>query len=1248
MAITLDSNLATAQEAVSRKPIIELTSELIDVMPYEGDLINGVEGQDAPQFIETSTGVLVGLVRTIDTGIVDFIYSDAEKLSFYTAPDYSSSPDYRMFVADENNYDLVELSTGNIGIVYIRRLATDNGARYLTCRVVSPSGAYISSSDIATLTTATYDYYNLSLIKLANGSFVVMAARQVITTEEARFHRYTSANFSSWTDQGAVQPSGLSASDHKIDNPCLKQLTTGPVLLFFDYVTSTSSGQDLTNIHYMISNDNTTTWGSVIAVTSFDSLSERGAEPCVSVTDATHFEFLYTKISSALILDETDFGISGTPYTSQIVLDLTNSKLYVLCMRAAAGTKNLLAVGKVDMATFTVDKIYNGTSSPAINNHFMTKDIWWSLVEGDNGSIICWRSQTAIAVLDGQADTIKYYSIIGDTANGLDANIKDYILLNEATSYSYFGSLHYKAASHRIYTTIQENGNKWIHFGYIDINEIADTNGDYAWHELWSNSNMWTADYDYLAFGMSKNGSIKVYEEYNYVLISLKDSVFTGGRTGIYDFDGNMVCEYQGHTSGLTESYNTDYPLYGFQEVEYDGRYIYGVITYCSDVPEQNRRGMCIIDTITDNITYYNFTFATIDNAKCNQIMWKNSSTLLMATYGGVLMFNINTYAWTRLSDNEIPGITSVVGDNYFGAVNYDSINDIIYTGEAAYIGAQENSLIALSPQGNISQVYKMTATDNEGTWEFGTEQLVTSALAESNSSTLVDSDDLLNIFWQSATDDRTYWYRIETEGYDLTAFLVDDDKVTIKRSIEPLTDSLVFSLSHGHLFDPSNLSSIIASKLAKGRLIAVRIGETVSGVGDIWQALGSFVIHSVKLSYAKGKYPTIEVSCEDRSSFWEHSNIPVTSYYQTTPEATLESILLAFSGLEASEINLPTFDNGFAIHHQWVETSLQDIVIELCHRFQYFPKFDADGTFTATKIDISKATDHTYTDNTTIMKLTPDDSMAVFTNQVVVQGEERIPTEVVQPEERICSDHGTIGWWGCEKDKTVHYSTDKQRTVRNPRLVVLETATSIGFALAGEIEEDITFIDPNDKYCIVTIDAPNLIPLLLVAIEGVLDGAALGDATIGWGGGWTVPVGRIVEGLSLSLAFSILSSMGNWSYEIYGMPVGYVRRSIQRQADDIAHQALIREIISEEIDGFLCYTIAECQRVADYELSIVQAQRKRFTLEKATHLQDEVGDVISFIHPISSNPVKLFVTNIAREFSKSTGVVDKLQGWVL
>ena len=237
-------------------------------------------------------------------------------------------------------------------------------------------------------------------------------------------------------------------------------------------------------------------------------------------------------------------------------------------------------------------------------------------------------------------------------------------------------------------------------------------------------------------------------------------------------------------------------------------------------------------------------------------------------------------------------------------------------------------------------------------------------------------------------------------------------------------------------------------------------------------------------------------------------------------------------------------------------------MIEEICYRFGYAPIIDVFGkvNFISLRkillgyyLDMSVVTSGFTRDY--ILNLTPDMSYSDFTNKITVTGEEENFIEVLHDEERVASLDGTLGWWCFVNDGNIHYtvrySEDESKRVRYPRLVVIRSSTSMVMSLAGGISEGISYIDPNDKWCKVQIDGPNLIPELLAGVALIGVAMWIGDGVIAWGGGWTRPVGTAIAFAGSIVVSNVLGSMANFQYEIWGRPVGEVRRSISYSVND-------------------------------------------------------------------------------------------------
>jgi hypothetical protein len=409
-------------------------------------------------------------------------------------------------------------------------------------------------------------------------------------------------------------------------------------------------------------------------------------------------------------------------------------------------------------------------------------------------------------------------------------------------------------------------------------------------------------------------------------------------------------------------------------------------------------------------------------------------------------------------------------------------------------------------------------------------------------------------------------------------------------------------------------------------------------------------VVKDTFVSYERPSYPVIRVVAEDKMAIWEIAQVTATEFYENDPKTVLEDIMYTHANVPMGDQAWPIFDTADTIYYQWLEEEIKATIEQVCHRFGYYPRIRYDGKITARKISNLNPVDHSYSGKSWLVSFTPDDSFSDYTNRVIVIGEGRDFLEVLYDEESITSLSGTCGWWGSKKTKVVPYSEDGSRTCRYPRMEVIESVKNFNFKLGGG-GESIIYVDPNEHYIIIEIDTPNLVWVLIGLLAALVAEAIICvscDVT------WTCGICQLIMSITLAVLIGIVASNANYHYAIHAQPIGKIRQSFQGQADDTVLQALIQAVVKKEFQDPLCYTQAQCQAVANFELLIAQLQRNRIRFTKTAHLQDEDGDTISFQHPYSGLTYSMFITDLTRRFKvpansgKDGYFLDDLEGWRL
>jgi hypothetical protein len=380
---------------------------------------------------------------------------------------------------------------------------------------------------------------------------------------------------------------------------------------------------------------------------------------------------------------------------------------------------------------------------------------------------------------------------------------------------------------------------------------------------------------------------------------------------------------------------------------------------------------------------------------------------------------------------------------------------------------------------------------------------------------------------------------------------------------------------------------------------------------------------------------------------------VEATEHYDDqSPEVIIQGLLETHGNIESDDIDIDAMDTSHNLYTQWVDENLSDILEELCDHFEYFQYWDIDGNYTLKKVDPLRSPDHLYT-SSNLVNFTPDDSFASFINRVTVKGEARELLEVTHPEEMVGSVNGTFGYYGGTERHNVYYSEDSEKKCLGPRLVIQRSIKDFKI-LMGIVDvggsEYIESEDPDHRYCVVKVECEDMTGWLggqiglLITLAGMATGC---DTQFKCG----LYMGAIT--IVLTTIMDVLGAIGNYQYEVWAKPMGEERQTIQCVANDTDLQFQLNGMINNDsMDDPHCYYVTECCRVAQYELSIAKAQRRRVNFDKISHLQDEVGDCITIQHPITGDDMNIYVAELERRLVKperpggSGGMTDKITGW--
>lgn len=1238
MSLTLDPTLLNVQDNLIRHPIVELIStQPVNAIPFDGEYFNSSNTPEVyPDLLAHSSGRMVSVcIRNTDDLI--FLYTDTAKLVWTEV-----TINLELYLSRHpDGISICELNGGNVGVILTERYGTTYKLQYM---ILSETGVVISSrTDIGTysspnVVTAPFVYM------LQDDSFLLVYAHYD-GTDYSIFKR-TSANFTSWSAASSISPAGFE-STYISDHPSLIQVASGDILLSLDHINIKLGDNIVTNIFLLISDDGGVTWGAPDQLTAYTSLGSGGVHPYMVLSDSNIIRLSFHESNTMLLIDynsplwENDCASPANSIGASLHYDPDTKKLYVKQLGSTGGFKALCGIVVVDVDTMEVDNNYNTSTVPDYSNLFKDTHVWYGgqkhHSEGKYVAISTMDgANMATVVVNNEAETITTY-VFKD--NGVYGDISENMEGWDGRTERWEGGARIfgtwvDAVNDRVYllTACAHIYEPYILVGYIDLTESADAEGKYNFNEIsWITS--WNERQIYGL--LDSSGGILIINELNRFCLYGKTSIASWeAMFGVYDLtSGDCIREYN-------QSSLVSFPYNGIGNCVYKDNHVYGNINYTTIENQDIYRGLCDIDIVNEIISYHRPTYAAVNDYHLLDAAVMDVDRIAFADRDyGIAIYNSSEDSWYLYNEDNVSGFDP----GNLASIAWNAADEVFYVGNVAVQGA---GIRAIPETGTFNQGKYIFGTLSVG-WDFSSSEDLSIGIKDSDFAIAIDNDGILWSLW--VRQDSTYysikWDKDQAE-LDITPYLIDS--VSVSWDIQN-GSSVNFRLSRGYLFDINNSLSTLYIYVKKGRSIILRFGESVDGV-EYWQNQGTFYIKSTKVSYEREKYPSLSVSCEDKFLFLESVGVSVSEYYsEQYPEDIIRDVVPLYTDLELADISIDDFDNRHVIWHQIVDKDLLSSIKSIVDHFGYFVRMDVNNKLVTIKIRTAvDAIDHNYTLNSgVIINFTPDDNYSSFVNEVIVKGELRDMVEVLYAEEIVGSVSGSGGWWESgDVTKTVYFSEDKERKCREVGLNIITSISDFEILwIESSGTEYISYVDPNELYIEITIEFPGLQAVLIGLLAAVI---ALGVAAL-----WCyLNCGPYIMAFSVlvSAVGYLLGQVATYEYEVYGRPVGEVKQTVQATANDYEFQSYIGISLTGEITDEFCYSVLSCQEVADYELEIIKAQRKRVSFSKVAHLQDEIGDIIQIHHPYSEQPLDIFITSLKRRFTpgKSGSFIDSIEGWNL
>jgi hypothetical protein len=1253
MSVTLDSNLQTALDGDEHHPICKIISKSprSSDYPFVGNYFNQDSTVEyAPTMICLNTGRLIIVYRKGND--LYLAYSDIDRTTWTHTLLYNGDSEGNPAIYGNS---VIELSNGNLGIVFI---CFEGSTCYLKSMVVSPTGSVITAAaNIATSATGTAYWKWPTLCAISGGFLCIMHKWTVGTTTSDLYKRTCDTNFANWTSESLITISGinhLGGSDAYLDYhyPELIRSSAGTIFLYYTNIDDfTSSVQYISNIFVSISTNDGSTWGAAAQITNYTAEGTRAQHPSAQIKSTGDMYLTFQEIKDVLFIRDSTPGFCGdTGHESfNIHFDEVSRTLFVTKGQTGMGTKQIICVLAIDVDTWTIENCYNhDTSSPKYSALYYDNGSTWYkdyIMSGYNGTVI--NDDYWITLINNQAETMTEYNFNSYAAYSVVKTVDWDIYAFYSWPIALSPDCTFlDTVNDRLWVALRDSysTSHYLEVGYIDITEQPDPiTGLYTWHTHFHKYQSLP-----LYHWMGRSGAFRVFPSEGKIVCCGQQSYSNlYGHCRVYNYTTGSEIKYYHNTT------NSGFHYRGMLWPIIHNNKLYGSFPYESSYGQSERRGLMIVDMDDDSVRYRRpITSGTPDFATRDDYgLWNlelidedtDSPRILMRSFDGIAIYDINSDTWDLFNSTNVPGWE----ENGYGLA-YDPVNDTIFGTHTRVQAFQED--------GSFQNHYMYDGTYQGTAANFSYSNLtkLTTFSEAYEGDIALDEDDVVWFTW--AYDDvdlgsSLLWDRASFSP-EIQDFLIAGTPVKIDWEAEKYTKA-TFTLARGDLFDPTNLNSIYAPTMLKGRMVDIYYGEQV-GANNYWQLQGEFFVIGSRTSYDKKNHPQITIEAEDPSTFWDEYVVTATeAFTDTSIGDVLVNLMQDFMAYVATDYVVPTFDNLHGLYTQWVDVSMEDIMADIDTHFGCFRHWGVDRKLRWKQIDLTGSIDHTYSGLTKIWNYQPSDKYSSFINAVIVKCEGINPFEVLWDEESIGNLDGTLGWWSKEDTIRFYYNEDQTRQVRHPRLEKIQSIKDFSPLLTflGGADEYISYEDPDETFLDITIEGPDR---ALYVFAFAASTVALGVAAIGCDADWSCGVSIMLTNLSLGALIEALSAVASYRYIIHGRPIGHELETYQGRWDDTEFQTFMGGIeIPYEFDDPLSYTVQHCTMVATQEGTMLMAQRNRITFEKTAHLQDELGDIIQIQHPISLQNLKFFIAKLSRTFTKpkvgSSGggkFTDTIDGW--
>lgn len=366
----------------------------------------------------------------------------------------------------------------------------------------------------------------------------------------------------------------------------------------------------------------------------------------------------------------------------------------------------------------------------------------------------------------------------------------------------------------------------------------------------------------------------------------------------------------------------------------------------------------------------------------------------------------------------------------------------------------------------------------------------------------------------------------------------------------------------------------------------------------------------------------TVKAYTRDNTPTWKEVKRVTDLYATGTPVGVIATDIAAALGLGATEINLPFF-GVYTVHSnmQLANMAAQDMLDTVMLSSGYEPYVDAYGILRAISRDLGRASDVIVSEDR-VVSIDGSKARSPITSVRVLWLDPAL-TLVAQQDQALEQATITAGFFQLHQKQDVYFSEDRTQRAQNTYMVVKQSANS---GLLNFCSEHYSVISATQGR--IEVDTSIFAPWLATeGLAGLIASSYIPDDVAAFGGGVTIPVGRLVEMVSNVAILLVMMSLGTGMYEVRGQPYDYVhgRNTSEATAAGVPDWLLQ----NDDIENDFVMTEAQAQAFAARELIYRARSANTYKITIVDDPRIERGDIVELY-----DGSRLYVLDYSRDLT--------------